>query len=556
MKSLETPVLIVGGGPTGMMASLLLHRLGVDNRIVERRAVSQRAPAAHVINARTLEICRAAGVDMQALAAAAADPADAGRVYWVDKLGGRVFGYQPYERQGDDQLALTPTPLRNISQHRFEPALLNALDAAGAPQPLWSHQWESATQDAEGVVSTIRDRQTDQPSEIRSRFLIAADGAGSRVRKSLGIEMTGPAQIQTFVMIHVRADLRRLAGEPPGILHFVCDPQASGAFVLHDLDHESVFMHAIDPAVESVEQYDAARCEAIVRQAMHDPDVDLEVETISTWTMTSQVADRYRDRRIFLAGDAAHRFPPTGGLGLNSGVQDAHNLAWKLAGVLAGWAGDPLLETYEAERRPVAQQNAEQSLANALRLIEVPLAMGLSEDVEASRAELERVWADPARRQAVESAIDGQAEHFDMPGLQLGFRYQTGVVCSDGTASDPHAVREFVPSGRPGARLPHAWTRDGGSVLDWVPLDRFILLVGPDGDSWSDAVGQVGRIPLVFKQLEQGELRDSETWLAACGISRDGALLVRPDQHIAWRSSDCSDAAARLARCVDSLPIE
>jgi 2,4-dichlorophenol 6-monooxygenase len=170
-------VLIVGAGPSGSMASLLLEQLGVETLLVERRPGPQRAPAAHVVNARTLEICRAAGVDAKALADAAQDPAEAGFAYFVTKLGGRVLGRLPFERQGDDQLAFTPTPLRNLSQNRLEPILLQALDRRAGRRPCWRHQWEAAEQGPDGVRSRIRDLETGALEEVTSSYLLAADGA-------------------------------------------------------------------------------------------------------------------------------------------------------------------------------------------------------------------------------------------------------------------------------------------------------------------------------------------------------------------------------------------
>ncbi len=545
MRRVVVPVLIVGAGPSGMLAALLLHRLGIETLLVERRGGVQRAPAAHAVNARTLEICRAAGVDMDAIAAASMSPSDAGRVYWVTKLGGQVLGSLPYERQGDEQLAVTPTPLRNLSQNRFEPILLEALESAEASTPQWGQQWESAEQDASGVVSRIRDRASGEVYEVRSDFLIAADGAGSRIRKSLTIEMDGPASLQSFVMIHIRGNLRQVAGDPPGVLHFVLDPSNGGAvFVLHDLDRESVFMQPFDPEQETLEDYDTDRCAEIVRAAMADASVEFDVETISTWMMTAQVAQRYRDGRVFLVGDAAHRFPPTGGLGLNTGAQDVHNLAWKLAAVVRDGRPESLLGSYESERRPVAATNAEQSLANALQLIEVPLALGLSDDPIESAARMEETLASPAALARLAEVIAGQAEHFDQIGLQLGFVYEQGALvpeeeCGDTERSD---VRTFVPSGRPGSRLPHAWTREpeGGSVLDWVPLDRFLLLAGAEGEDWIAAAHRLVGWSLEARRVVARDLLDPAGWFAAAGISPRGALLVRPDQHVAWRCVDRS----------------
>ena len=525
MERIDTPVLVVGAGPAGMTSSLLFSRLGIASRVIERRATPQRAPAAHVVNARSFEIFRAAGVDMEAIAAACQDPADAGQVYWMTTLAGAELGRLPFERQGEDTLTLTPTPLRSLSQHRLEPILLDELRRCPDVDVAYGHEWVSAEQDAEGVTSTIRDHATGHVYEVRSRWLIAADGAASPIRRSLGIEPIGPDRLQSFVMIHFEADLRPLVVDRPGILYWTTAPGVTGTFVAHDIDSTWVYMHPWDPDRESARDYTEAVCADIVRRALGTDAYPLMIRTIRTWTMTAQVAERYRERRIFLVGDAAHRFPPTGGLGLNTGVQDAHNLAWKIAAVEAGWASDALLDTYEAERRPVAQSNADVSLQNAIRLAEVYQALASANGNAEGSAE-------------VRAAIANQAEHFDMLGLQLGFAYS-----SNGNGGVPvSSVREYVPSGHPGARVPHAWVeRDGVrvSALDLFRYDRFTLVIGPDGDRWLE--GADGRVPVDRIRIGEDIIDPDGRWMRLLGIDAAGAVLIRPDQHVAWRSSRGSD---------------
>lgn len=540
MNRVEVPYLIVGAGPVGMMCALLLAKLGKHSLVIERRSGPQTAPAAHVVNARTLEICRQAGVDMHAVDRIAKSPADAGHTIWLTRLNGEEVGRLPFERQGDECLQYTPTPLRNISQHRFEPILASTLDSLKETSLRFSQQWESAVQDADGVTSVVRDLASGETREVRSRFLIAADGAGSRIRKSLDIEMDGPPRLQSFMMIHFGANLREIVRERPGVLYWIMDPEAGGAFVAHDIDHEWVYMHGFDPDEESDDDYDDDRCRALVLRAIGE-DAPMEVLHRGSWHMSAQVAQAMRRERIFLAGDAAHRFPPTGGLGLNTGVQDVHGLAWRLAAVEDGWASEAILDDYERERLPVARNNSEQSLRNALKMIEVPVALGVVES--ATTEQMTSTLADSAGRAAVVEAIANQAEHFDMLGLQLGYCYGDGGVVPDGSPEpEPvNPVREYTPSARPGARLPHAWLESDGrqiSSLDLVQESGFTLFTWQDHDAWSEAVGKVSKsdgVPLTHVRLGEAVRESSHGFAQLCGIERGGAVLVRPDQHVAWR---------------------
>jgi len=540
MTTMSVPILVVGAGPVGLVAARLLGNGGCPLMVVERRDGPQRNPAAHVVNARTLEILRQAGFDMDEVASIAQDPGDAGHVNFVTRLNGELIGRLPFERQGDEILAVTPHPLRNISQHRLEPLMSNVVGAMPNVDLRYHHEWKSATRTDGGVVSVVRNLHTGDEISVESEFVIAADGAGSPVRKWMGIDMVGPAHLSSFVAIHFRGSLRRYVADRPGALHFVMDSDVSGTFIAHDVDNESVYMTPFDPATESVNDYPVDRCASMVRVAIGDPDADIEVVDVGTWHMTAQVATSMRAGRVFLAGDAAHRFPPTGGMGLNTGVADSHNLVWKLLAVRTGGAGASLLDTYESERRPVAEVNCHQSLTNAFKMVILADALNLSPS--ATGENLRATLADPTRRPVIDAAVAEQATHFDMLGLQLGYVYETPL--NPGTAVRPEDVdpTPFVPTGEIGARLPHAWLADGRSTLDLVATDGMTLFSFGQHHGWA-RVGEVHHV-----RLDDDHAAVTE-WRITCGLAVDGAILVRPDQHIAQRWVSCPrDPAEEVAR--------
>ena len=497
----EIDVLIVGAGPVGISAAMLLHKMGQSVRIIERREGPQRAPAAHVINARTFEIWRQIGLNVDHLRELAQDPQVAGQVHWVTKLGGTVLGSLPYERQGDEMLAITPTPLRNLAQHILEPVLVDELTAMGVHVE-YSTQWLSLVQEQDSVVSRVSHHETDEI--IVAKYLLGCDGASSAVRRATGIVMEGPDNLQSFAMIHFSADLSSFTRNCPGILYWLCDQGAGGTLISHGGNNEWVYMHPV-VADYVVDQSDDD-FESLVRSVLIDTPVDITILKTSSWTMTSQIADRYRDGRVFLVGDAAHRFPPSGGMGLNSGVQDAHNLAWKLHAVITEQSPETLLDTYEPERRPIAQRNAQASLENAFKMIEVFAALGKPD------------------QEGLKQAINNQQTHFDMFGLQMGFRYELDGSTTPIPPLSDDVIRNYFPSIEPGCRLPHGWLVQHGqriSSLDLVSLTGTTVIAGPTATTNATFI-QVGR-----------DFDDPNNWWrTVLGLPDDGYITVRADQHI------------------------
>ena len=533
-RIIEVPYLIVGGGPVGLTAAQLLSNYGVNCLIVERRVGPQRNPAAHVVNARTLEIFRQAKFNMNDIATIAQNPADAGHVNFVTRLNGTLIGQLTFERQGDEYLAVTPHPLRNISQHRLEPLLSVHVSQSPHIDLQYNVEWVSAVATDDAVESVIRDVNSGEETIVRSSYLLAADGAGSSVRKWTGVEMIGPAGLQSFVAIHFRGSLRHYVGDRLGALHFVMDPEASGTFIAHDIDNESVFMLPFDPNTESVDDYTNDRCARIVRNAIGDDSADIDIVGAGTWHMTAQVAEKMRLGRVFLMGDAAHRFPPTGGMGLNTGVADAHNLVWKLLAVESGSASLSLLNTYESERRPIAEINCHQSLTNAFKM--VVLAEALALHPGATSADLAATLADVSRADTIAAGVQEQATHFDMLGLQLGYVYETALNRGETLPLEVIDPTPFNPSGVIGSRLPHAWLADGRSTLDLIDEHELTLISFGAHDAWAQVTTDAG-----MRHVRIGiDAQVNAEWQHTCGMGDDGALLVRPDQHIAWRSNALS----------------
>lgn len=554
MSQISTDVLVVGAGPVGLLTALLLEKVGIDYLVVERRRTLHTAPQAHVISSRSLEILRSIGISDEPIRAAGASPADTSNIRWVDALLGRDLGVFSLTEDVDAiqrMFASTPTPPANLSQDQFESLLFGHLPDKRRVR------FQFALQDVESTGTGFICGLTDpdgQPVSVQCRYLIGADGAGSRVRKALGATMVGPDNIQTYVNIHFHADLRvRLKGRE-GLLYWVMENDCAGVFIAHDIDGNWVFMKSVGDD-EPLDPIDEEKLTGMLRAAIGD-DVAFSIQSMNAWRMTAQISDTYQSGRAFLVGDAAHRFPPTGGIGMNTGFQDAHNLVWKIAMVEQG--GDAaLLNTYEPERRPVAETNSAQSLANAMKLSEVSRLLDVDDDTRISRADLDSVLADPVRHAAVQAAIDRQSAHFNMSGLDLGFSYTSAAVVEDGVPpQSDNPVSHYLPSTTPGSRMPHAWLQSGGtrlSTLDLISYGVPLVLAAAPVDGLDAAVLQLrdAGYPLELAVVGgESELQPADgafEELMGCDV-----VIVRPDGHVGARIA--ADAAvARLPHLVSVL---
>jgi 2-polyprenyl-6-methoxyphenol hydroxylase-like FAD-dependent oxidoreductase len=531
---LKTNVLIVGAGPSGMTMALALARFGISCVMIDRRESNYEQPRAHALNSRTLEMFSALGMDIEAFKAVATPVDESCWVRFTDTLDGGEYGKLPYERMHADENLPTPWPLFNIAQPAAEAVMQRYVEQEELIQVLRPCEWKSCEHVPDGVDSIVLDEQ-GREQRILSRYLIAADGAGSPVRESQGIAMKGMGIVHDFVMIHFKADLSEVVKEKPAILYWVMKQDCSGTFIAFDQKDNWVFMYPYDEADTDLASFTENRCRELVHRAIGRSDIDVEILGNGSWGLGSQVAESYRCQNVFLVGDSAHRYPPTGGLGLNTGVGDAHNLAWKIAGVLKDWAWPGLLDGYHSEREHVAQINADFSTENAGKLFSIMLASG-SILPAGMQPTFEQLKADSSRWAEIQEGIEGQRDHFDGLALHIGQHY--------GRRNAPDLRAEDFQFSDVGARFPHTWLSVSGeraSSLELLSATRFTFVVR-DGvalpEIESDVPWQVAK--------ENEDFSASSDNLATMGMDEAAVVLVRPDGHIAERFLNGSVTALEM----------
>jgi 2,4-dichlorophenol 6-monooxygenase len=558
--TVETDVLIVGSGPAGGAAALSLAALGVPNIMITKYRWTANTPRAHITNQRAMEIFRDLGVEDQVLADATPHELVGDTVFCTSIAGeeiGRIktWGTHP-AREADYQLA-SPCLICDIPQTYLEPILVKNATARGT-QSRFSTEYLSHTQDDDGVTTTVRDRLTGAAYAIRSKYLIGADGARSLVAEHIGLPYEGQMDIAGSMNITFRADISAKVASRPSVLYWVIQPGSNvggiGAGLVRMIRpwNEWLIVWGYDIS-QPPPTVDADKATEIVRNLLGLPDLEVEITGTSLWGNNEMYATHLQRRRVFAAGDAVHRHPPSNGLGSNTSVQDSYNLAWKLAAVLRGEAGPGLLETYSQERAPVAKQivtRANQSSREFGQFFEV-LGLTEAETEEEMREQIEERKANTARgrakRAALVSAMELKNYEFNAHGVELGQFYQSAAIVGDGTAR-PEPARDpelyYQASTVPGSHLPHAWVGDAAnkvSTLDLAPYGAFTLFTGIAGEAWADAAEKVGRdlnVPIKTVIIGPGrEVTDIYyDWARVREIDEDGALLVRPDKFIGWRS--------------------
>lgn len=572
MQQWNTDVLVVGAGPAGLTAAALLARAGVDAITVTKYAATADSPRAHITNQRAMEVFRDLGVE-SAVQARALPHEWMGTQVFATSFAGREICRMMTWGEGDDRrgdyASASPTNVCNAAQHVLEPILLDAARGFGA-DIRFEYEVVAVTQDAEGATVRARGRRTGEEVEIRARYVLGCDGARTIVGEQGDFAFEGQAGMGNAITVWIEADLERYTKHRSGALFFVRNPGNDDVFSIWTCvepwnEWSTIF------AREGLNPTDLTEDSVLprIRAAIGDPGVDVRIKKISEWQFNQVVAAGYRDRRLFLAGDAAHRHPPANGLGSNTCVQDSYNLAWKLAWVLSGKADESLLDSYSAERQPVGRRIVDRANRSVVEMLPWLEAVGFrpGQSEAEALAEIDAVHgADGSeRREALFAAIDLMNGQFNAHGVEMGQRYVSQAVVDDGTPF-PEPERDpdlyYQPTSHPGSPLPHVWLeRDGAKVstLDLCAYDRFTLILGVAGADWHDAARVVGdqvgvRIEPVVVGLGQACNDVLGEWTRRREIDDDGCLLVRPDRIVAWRSRNrVADATRALRDAKESI---
>ena len=527
----DAPVLIAGGSLVGLSTAVFLGARGVRSIVVERHRGTAIHPRAALVNQRTMETYRAVGIEQAIEEAAGREFVQNGAIVSVESLAGKELDW--YFRNINEGVEdLSPSARIFITQIGLEPILLAKAKEVGA-EVRYASEVVGVEQDGDGVTARIRPRDGGAEGEVRARYLVAADGAHSPMRDRLGIRMLGHGTFSDSITIYFRADVRPLLGDRNLSVIYVFNPRLVG-FFRFSFDADAGFL-VVNATIDEEgnrstvigEDMSEETCIGYVRLALGAPDLPVQIENVQRWSAMADWAERFGDGRVLVGGDAAHVMPPTGGFGGNAGVQDGYDLAWKLQYVLDGIAGPALLDTYDAERRPVGEFTTEQAYTRyVLRL-------------------------DPGLGKENLMPIVGEA------AVELGYRYRSDAIQAEPGGDEALWEEPHEPTGRPGTRAPHlVIERDGGSASTLDLFGRsFVVAAGVEGDAWCAAARAAGeRLRVPVETFRESADFASDRFGEVYGVGREGAALVRPDGFVAWRSpgpgagTELDSALARAIR--------
>jgi 2,4-dichlorophenol 6-monooxygenase len=574
--AVDTDVLVVGSGPAGASAALFLATYGVRVRLITKYGALADTPRSHITNQRTMETLRDTGVEERLLREAT--PWESmGNTTFCTSLAGEELGRIPSWGTGGlrhaDYLLASPCPMADAPQPVMEPILVNEAQRRGAVVRFDS-EYLAHEQDSDGVTTQVKDRLTGQVLAIRSHYLIGADGARSKVAADLDLPYEGPGPVAGALGIIFEADLSRFVEHRPSVLYWMLQPgadkQGIGLGVLRMVKpwHEWMLMWGYDPA-DGPPDLTQEFIRELAVQLVGTDEFEMRVKSSSPWTVNHRYATTLSKGRVFCAGDAVHRHPPTNGLGSNTSVQDSYNLAWKLAHVLRGSAAPSLLDSYNEERAPIARQiveRANQSIADTGRIV---ASLGLTDTSDPTVLQehlAARKQPGPegeSTRRALREAIAYKSYEFNAHGVEHNQRYESVAVVPDGSGPEQFARDKELyaqQTTRPGAKLPHAWvTRQGRrlSTLDLGGRGEFSIFTGIGGASWLKAAEALtAERGMVLRPVAIGPGEEHEdpygTWADISEINDSGVLLVRPDLYVAYRQATAPDTPEEAHRLLSN----
>jgi 2-polyprenyl-6-methoxyphenol hydroxylase-like FAD-dependent oxidoreductase len=533
MADIEVPVLIVGGSLVGMSTAMLLGHHGIRSLAVEHHRGTAIHPRAAMITQRTMEVLRTVGVEQIVLQKSDEQFVQDGAIMAVETLAGKELAYF-IANLNESVRDVSPSLRLFITQNLLEPLLKSRATELGA-ELLFSTEMISFVEDADGITAKIRHRDSGEITNVRARYMIAADGAHSKIRDLLGIRMLGHGVFSKSITIYFRGNVAPLLRGRSLSVIYVLNSTLSGFFRI-EKPFTSGFLavHWLgdpkNPVTDVSEGLTDERAYGLLRAGLGDKNAAVKIENVMHWDATADTAEQFQRGRVFLVGDAAHVMPPSGGFGGNTGVQDAHNIAWKLALVLKGLAGSDLLATYDPERRPAAAFTVEQAYSRYV-----------------------------ARSAPYLKSDNMQAIQNDL-NIEFGYIYDSRAVIPEGPSNGSTHENPRESKGRPGTRAPHMYLqRDGRQISTLDLFDRnFTLLAGSEGNIWCESARSAGKqlaIPVDVHRVGADGLTDPDGGFAAAyGISPAGAVLVRPDGFVAWRAKSGEGASAEaISSALQSL---